>query len=360
MPARLSRIFLASLLLLAVFARPAHAQTDGLEFVAEPAEGSSISEGGWFELEAPAGAGATQALSLRNDSSAPLDLRLAAVDAVTGALGGVSYALPDEPRERVGSWISFERDTVRLEPGASTNVAFTVAVPGDAPDGVNLAGIAVWAPTAETAATADAAAGQAGAAIEMEARRIIAVQVNLPGPAAPLLAITGVEPVARPDGLYLEIGIENRGTGLTTATGSIVVADGSLDRDFAIDTFVPGTAIAYPVQWVAAADNGEYAARVEIDYDGRTVLWEGTYTLGPAVQAELEERVIVSGGGDGLSPVLLAAAAALLAALATAGLGLLIRSRRVAVPRPARLARSRGTPASWSTPAAPRTPPNQT
>jgi hypothetical protein len=347
-------MFFASLLLLAVFVLPAHAQTNEPEFLAEPAEGSSTAaEGGWFEIQAQPGDRVTQSLTLRNDSSAALDLRIAPVDATTGSRGGVSYALPEEPRERVGSWITLERDEVRLEPGAATDVAFHVDVSRDAPEGVNLAGVAVWAP-ADTAGTPTTAAGQAGAAIDVQTRRVVAVQINLPGPAAPVLTITGVEPVARPDGLYLQIGVENEGTGLTTATGSIAVADGSLTEDFAIDTFVPGTTIAYPMKWAEAADNGQYQAEVTIDYGVHSTAWEGSFALGPAVQAELDDRAVVDAGGP--SPTLLAVGAALLAALAV-GLGLLVGRRRPSA-RPRREAHLRTKPGSWSS--GPPTPQRQT
>lgn len=50
--------------------------------------------------------------------------------------------------------------------------------------------------------------------------------------------VEGVTAVARPDGLYLEIAIENRGRGLTKAEGVITVGEDS-ERRFSVDTFVP-------------------------------------------------------------------------------------------------------------------------
>lgn len=281
----------AAALALVVLAAPAaSAQEGGVNFVAEPVPGSQTDPagGGFFLLQADPGSEVTQAIGLRNDSAGPLRMQLAAVDAVTGQLGGASYALANETPSRTGAWISLERTEVTLAAKASAIVSFRVAVPPGVESGHHLAGISISVPKTQ-GASAEAGQGEAGASIDVQTRRIIAVQVNLPGSADPELVIGGVTPVARPDGLYLQIAVENSGRGLTKAKGVINVGD-DFKRDFDVDTFVPRTSIAYPVKWRTEAKDGQYPARVELRYGDRTAQWDGTFTVGQEVLEELADR----------------------------------------------------------------------
>lgn len=328
------RVLAVWALLLVAAGSAASAQEPEADFVAEPSPGSQLApSGGYFLLEATPGREVRQAIGLRNDGGEPLELRLDAVDAVTGQLGGVSYGLADEEPERAGAWITLERATVTLAAGASEIVSFDVAVPSDADSGQHLAGLSIAAPRQQDAGE-DAGAGQAGASIDVQTRRIIAVQVNLPGPDEPDLVVDGVTPVARPDGLYLEIAIENRGRGLTKADGVLTVGD-DFERTFAVDTFVPGTAIAYPVKWVPNADDGEHQAAVELRYGQEVARWDGTFTVGEEVRDELADRQVTpptERDGDTGIPVAVIAAAAGAGALLVTGAGYArARHRR---PRP--------------------------
>ncbi len=315
--------FLCALCVLSlVIALPAAAQPEDPAFVVEPAPEAQTQGTGYFVIDAELGQPVQQAVYLRNDSRAPLKLQLAGVDATTGPVGGASYELPNDPRDAVGAWIALERDSITLRPREGREVSFEVNVPADAPSGEHLGGIAVWAPAEEEGVEA-APAGQAGASVSFQTRRIVAVQLTLPGPAEPLLVISGVTPAARSDGVYLEIGIENQGTALTKGDGIITLPEEGFQRDFPIDTFVPGTSIAYPIQWAVSADNGTYDAAVDIRYDGKVATWEGTFTLGEAVQDELAQRQTNRPPRDWL-PIITVAAVA----LALGAIMLLVRERR--------------------------------
>ncbi|MGH2821099.1 MAG: WxL protein peptidoglycan domain-containing protein, partial [Actinomycetota bacterium] len=265
-----------------------------------------------------------QSLALRNDSSKPLALRLAGVDATTGPFGGASYGLENEPAARVGAWISLERTSVTLAPGESEIVDFEVEVPPDADSGEHLAGISVFSP-APDAETEGAGEGEAGAAIHIQTRRIVAMQVNLPGPSQPELVISGVDAAARPDGLYLEIGMENAGRGLTKGQGFVEIPGEGFQQSFDVDTFVPGTSIAYPVRWTDSVPEGEYSARVEVEYEDGVASWEGTFTVGRGVLEELAERGVEVPESSRPSWVWVAVAAG---AVALAGLFLFWLRRR--------------------------------
>jgi hypothetical protein len=265
----------------------AHAASGAaITFQVEPAAGSSTAPGGgYFVVAGTPGQAVTQALSVRNDSDSPLDLHLDAVDAATAQAGGTTFADGTETASSAGAWVALDRRSLTLGAKASATVGFTVTVPAGAASGVHLAGI--------SATPAGGSGGNAGAAITVQSRRVIAVQVNLPGPAEPELVITGVTPSARPDGLYLELGIENRGRGFTTGKGVVSLIGDGFERPFDIETFVPGTSIAYPVKWTGTAPDGNHPARVEVRYGGSTAVWDGSFTLGaPApIVAPSESRI---------------------------------------------------------------------
>lgn len=331
----------AAVLALAMLAVPtASAQDGGVNFVAEPTPGSQTDPagGGFFYLQGDPGAEITQTIGLRNDSDGPLQMKLAAVDASTGQVGGASYALANETPSRTGAWISLERTDLTLAAKASAVVSFKVAIPPGAESGHHLAGISISAPKSQ-GGSAEAGQGQAGASVDVQTRRIIAVQVNLPGPSEPELVIGGVSPAARPDGLYLEIAMENIGQGLTKAKGVINVGD-DFRREFEVDTFVPRTSIAYPIKWTADASDGEYPTRVEITYGERSAKWEGTFSVGQEVLDELADRRVspadppkANDEGSGVPvPALIGAAVGGAALVGGGGLAV-SRLRRPRVPR---------------------------
>lgn len=295
-------IVVAAVVMAMVSPSPGVAQEDVPDFVAEPAPGSQTAPtGGYFLLRAEPGSEVTEAVGLRNDSGRRLQLELAAVDATTGQRGGASYGVGTDAPTRTGAWIALDQETVVLEPGQSLTVPFTVAIPADAEDGQHLAGISVLVPKARDD-TDDTEEGQAGASIDVQTRRVIAVQIDIPGPATPKLAVDGVNAVARPDGLYLEIAIENTGNTLVKAEGTLTVGD-DFERDFSVDTFVPRTSIAYPIKWADEAGDGTYSATVELRYDGgETERWVGDFTVGQVLLDELADRQVAAPSANPEAP----------------------------------------------------------
>lgn len=299
----------------------AYAQSQEMDFVVTPSAGSDTApRGGYFQLSAEPGAVIMQSLDVRNDSAQPLELRLSAADALTGPLGGVSYGLPDDEAIFTGAWIDLDRTTLTLDAGASTVVPFAVNVPADAGSGQHLAGISVGAVPATTAPGADPTGG-AGVSVDVQTRRVVAVQVDLPGPATPELMIHGVTVAARPDGPYLEIELENTGTALTQGEGTITAAEDDFAHDFTIGTFVPATSIAYPIPWTPDSREGEHAVQVEVRYGDDVARWEGTVVFGDDLRDELAEREVTTGddGGFEIPPLLIAAVALLVLVLAILG-----------------------------------------
>ncbi|MEO7804936.1 MAG: DUF916 domain-containing protein [Actinomycetota bacterium] len=283
---RISAVVLCLLIFTPV---PSWAQEKDPNYVTEPAVGSSTApQGGYFVIETTPGSKVTQNVALRNDDAKPLTLELAGVDAITGHLGGASYNLSTEPRKVVGAWITFGRPSVTLAPGESALAPFDVNVPADATPGEHLGGISISLVGNSASPTPGKSTGT-GASIALKTRRIIAVQVNTPGDATPKLTITGVQPAARPDGLYLEVSITHEGRGLTKGKGSIEVS-GGFQKSFDLDTFVPATSIRYPIKWRTDAPSGKFTVHVEITYDTRVAVWDGTFSVGEEVKKQLKDR----------------------------------------------------------------------
>ena len=276
------------------------AAEDAPKFLAQPAVGSSTEpRGGYFVVAGSPGKTFTQSVALRNDSDGPLDLYLGAVDAATAQRGGSSFALETDKPAQTATWITLDKTSVTLPAKASLTVPFRITVPAGAVSGVHLAGISVLVPAAKDAAAEGGS--KAGASVTVQSRRVIAVQVNLPGPADPELVITGVAPVARPDGLYLEIAVDNTGRGLTKGEGDVTLADDGFEQKFSIDTFVPGTSIAYPVKWADKALDGVHPAHVEIRYGDRVAVWDGRFTVGEAIKQEQANRQVTPPSGPSSS-----------------------------------------------------------
>lgn len=296
----------------------ASADESQLDFRVSPATGSDVSEGGdYFVLPMAAGEADTQSVTVSNPSSQSLEIRLAAVDAATAQMGGVDYGSEEITPEATGTWIALEESQVRLAAGESAEVEFDVGVPSDAGSGVHLAGLVVWVEGDE-----DQAAEGASATMNVQARRVIAVQIELPGPAAPLLEVRGAEAEARPDGLYLGIDLFNSGTGFAKGTGTVSIEGRDAQETFTIDTIVPGTGTVFPFRWASASiPSGSYEVSIEVDYGGSAASWQGEVLVGSAVQSDLRGRGVGEGSGSGQQKYLVPGGILLLLAIS----GLLFR-----------------------------------
>ena len=327
------RSTLAIFALLLVTAPAAAASAPAMRFSILPQPGGSLSEGGdYFVVELRPGIATSEALELSNPTRRPVTVLLAAVDASTAQLGGVDYSPSEAPPNQAGAWIELQRESVEIAPGAVKVIPFEIVVPEDAPPGINLAGIAAWMPAPESAR--DESEGM-DTSVAVQTRRVIAVQVELPGPQDPLLKVEGVSAVARPDGIYLQLDIRNDGHGFAEGEGTIELEENRFLRTFSLDKVVPGTTVGYPIRWRdAAPDDGSYPASVKIDYTSGEAAWSGEVVVGDALRGELADRDI--GSKDRFPIVALAGGAGVVAAT-VAAFGIRRRTRRrSAAPAPRR------------------------
>jgi hypothetical protein len=152
-------------------------------------------------------------------------------------------------------------------------VAFTVHVPAGASVGDHLGGIVV-----------ENAAQRSGGQVRRDRQRftirvrsqtIVAVQVRVPGPRRPSLALSALRPGGANGHQALLLGMRNDGNVLVKGRGRLVVtnADGDRVQDarFAIDTFVAHTGVQFTVRVDGnALPAGRYHGAAELRYAGRT------------------------------------------------------------------------------------------
>jgi hypothetical protein len=198
-------------------------------------------------------------------------VRLSAVDAATGSTTGAVYGPSPRGPVDVGAWTTLSRSTLRLAPRTSRILRFTVRVPAGAVPGDHLGGI-----VAEAAGRPASARSPHGGRfrIDVRSQTIVAVQMRVPGPRRPSLALTGLQAGGQDGRQALLLGVRNDGNVLVKGTGRLVVSDAEgtrlQDARFAIDTFVARTAIALPVAVTGRAlQAGRYHAVAELRYDGR-------------------------------------------------------------------------------------------
>ncbi len=190
---------------------------------------------------------------------------LYAVDATTGQTSGAVYLGRRMPRHGVGAWITLGVNTVTLAPGRSRIVPITVRVPAGTRAGDHLGGI-----VAENA-TVTQATGHGALQIKIRHLTIAAVEVQVPGTASTRFDVTGVRAGGEHGYQYVYLHLQNLGALTTKPFGQVVIssADGQpvATRNLRLDTFLPGTAIDYPLLLPKAAlAPGAYQATVDLTY----------------------------------------------------------------------------------------------
>jgi hypothetical protein len=256
--------------LLGAPATGAHAADPGAVFAVTPAGGAAGAP--YLRLHANPGATLRRTVRITNTGRRPGTARLYAVDATTGRTTGAVYHGRSHVRRDVGAWTRIDTGRVRLAPRRSRTVVLTVRVPRSARDGQHLGGIVAENATLTRGATRRR--GRGSFRVDVRSLTIMAVQVDLPGPRRERLAITGVRAGEAGGVQTLEVGMRNAGNRLVKGRGTVTVRgehSSVLRRAaFAVDTFVPRTAVADPVVVPRAAlPAGTYAADIVLHYGHR-------------------------------------------------------------------------------------------
>ena len=280
---------------LAAPASAAAAQTKD-SFTVAPAPGQPAAANGYFVLTLKPGESTTQQVVVRNDGQNTITVELASIDTSTTPTGGVAYLLVGQGGEGTGSWLTLGEKHVELPPAEQRPVDVVVTVPRDAQPGDYIAGISAMIPIETPTPSASSSGNEASVQVNVQSRRVIAVQVEVPGQAEPKLEISGVTPVPGQKGMGLAIAMSNQGGKFASGNGTIEVPSTSFTQDFSFGLFVPGTSIQYPIDaWQTSPKAGRYPARVLVHYGDNGALtaeWNGDITVAGAAVDELQSQYV--------------------------------------------------------------------
>ncbi len=318
-----------------LIASPAGAVKPGDVVAATPAAGSSVGPGHFFVLPISPGQSMTQSVQIGNNNNHQVNVDINAVDAYTSSSTGAVYNTPDSPDTGTARWVIVSVPEITLAPQQGRQVSFTVAVPKGTAPGQYLAAISVSVPLPDDAAQGGARGGPhtAGFSIALQPQRIVAVEVDVPGPRAPNLVVSGVDPKATGGGVDLGIHIANQGNAFAHGSGVMRVADTNTDYEFKVDTFIPGTSIVYPAPWTKTVVPGLHHVEVDLTYEGgRRATWNGTVNIAGDAATQLENQLRnVTVGSSSHSSLWLVLAAGLLALLVAGALYMRRRRRPTVV-----------------------------
>ena len=299
---------------------------------------------GYFVYPLRPGAAVSGSVIVSNAGTATGTVRLYAVDATTGATSGTVYRTSRRPGA-AGSWIALASSRLTLAPGAYAAVPFTVRAPAGARPGQWVGGIAAESPEG----TSSRATGAKGSLrIRVRNLSIIGVEVDVPGPGALAFRIGAVRAGGADGYQQLLLHVADTGALLSRPAGTVTVARAGgkavQTLRYSMDTFLPQTAIDYPLHLRTALGPGRYTAAVELHARplhgaGGAVVVRATRTF--VITSKQVRKVFSSapptvrpaaGGGSPWTPAAAAAGGAG-GALALAGAGLLLlRRRRPATP----------------------------
>ena len=210
-------------------------------------------------------------------------VKLFAADATTGRTTGTVYETDRQPTH-AGAWVTLSSTAVALEPGGHEQVTFTVHVPEGTPAGQWVGGI-----VAETARHVANSSSSQKARVQIKVRdlTIVAVEADVPGP--PVIAFTIGKVKAGGGSGYqqLFVHVASDGNTLLKPTGRVSVFDSSnklVEKlTFAMDTFLPKTAIDYPLLLKTGLGAGRYRAAITLQAPGgKTVTTTRSFSVSSA------------------------------------------------------------------------------
>lgn len=258
---RLILIVLAALLLAPTALAATKGPVFGLRAVGNPKRG-------YFIYALAPGGTKRGAVIVSNTGTASGTVKLFAADATTGKTSGTVY-LTDQKPVRAGAWITLDETELTLAPGAHKQVGFTVNVPQGVQAGQWVGGV-----VAETThqVTGPKSKQKANVQIRIRDLTIVAVQVNVPGPPVIAFKVGAVTTGGQRGFQQVITYMQNDGNVLVKPLGTVTVLNAGGRKlqtlDFSMDTFLPHTAIEYPVLLKKALAPGSYTAVVHVTVPG--------------------------------------------------------------------------------------------
>ena len=309
----------------------------------------------YFVLRSAPGGTESGLIRVVNTGDTPGVASLYPVDATTGQTSGAVYLARDQPRRDVGRWLKLAAPRVSLAPGQSRNVGFQVQVPPGVGGVQHLGGIV--AENAELRRGRRERSGRGRFQINVRSLTVLAVQVDVPGARAEQMSIGNVRAGGSQGGYQaVLVHLDDRSNVLLKPSISVQIknASGTTLQNFKqkLDTFVPNTAIDFPVPVRRRAlPAGDYTATIALTFAGRTIRATRKFTIsGRDLRQVFGDKAPQVGGprssGTSYLPWILLAIVVLGAAI---GIGWRRRGRRRDHRRRRAVPRCRRLPSSCAT-----------
>jgi hypothetical protein len=318
----------------------ANAATPPFVVVVQPAAGQP---GDYFNASAKPGTTIhAGTLVLRNTSRSTVRALLVPVDALTASNLGSTYKVLGTPRHGPTLWTHLSQRRLTLAPHASATVAVSVGVPAGAQPGDYLSGVSIQArkPRVSTRRL------RSNVEIASIVRYAVGVEIRIPGPRHPAVALNRVTLQRQPRGLAFLIDATNTGNViLKNVTGTVLVTQRGrrvVQTPIGPGTFVTATSIQLAALSLQqqVPQGAVFHVHARIAYAGGGAKLDRDLTFG-SHEAQLQQdfggrKVPGSGANAGVAIAAAAGGALLLACLIA--LALLARRRRRAGSLPAALA----------------------
>jgi hypothetical protein len=262
-----------------------------------PEQNPATTAKGYFVYPIQPGGRASGQVLLRNPGTTPVTIVLATVNAETAQQGGSAFSTEEGSASSIAGWIELGERQATLPPGTQRPISFSVHTPAGIKPGQYLAGIAASeAPAATTEATT--ALPGLGANIAMHSRYVIGVQADIGSGWTPAMRIAAVSALDQPSGTVIGVQLMNDGDIFLKPSGTILITDATgqqlLSQALEMGTFVPGTAVTYPIAWPGQPAAGTYSVAIDLEYaEGKHALYSSTFDVSGAVEQHAAERANV-------------------------------------------------------------------
>lgn len=315
-----TRLFVSLLLiaLAAAVVQPLTTQAEGTAentewgIVAVPNVDPTITANGYFVYPMQPDTRVSGQILVRNPGLTPVTVDLTTVTAETAQTGGSAFALESGAVGGVAGWIELGQQQATVDPGMEQTVSFSVQTPAGVKPGQYLAGIAASeAPSATGEGTA--AKANLGASVTTQTRYVIGVQADIAGTWQASLTIPTVNVLDQPSGTVVGVQLSNDGDIFLKPFGTIRVTDAAgtqlISQQIEMGTFVPGTAVTYPIRWPGTPAAGTYGVAVDLEYaEGKHALYNSTFDVSGAVEQHAVERANAQVAAQPVASVVPAAA----------------------------------------------------
>lgn len=195
-------------------------------------------------------------------------------------LVGLPLNLPEQKRKQVGAWIALSVTRVHVHPQHAAVVSVVLHVPTGTPAGQYVGGVTAFVPSRRSHSTSLGA--NRDGSILLQLRRVVAVEVTVPGSSLSRFKISRVNPKRRPDAVYLIAHIRNAGTLLLKGQGHLWVWQQGrrkpvVSANLTVDTTVPRTTVLYLVFWSTHPMPGSYRYSIAVSWAGGHVQHSGQF-----------------------------------------------------------------------------------